>query len=160
MKTKTVALKEEQNVKAKRKAVEYTLKANKTEFDRVQLRGAESAVKYLRHFFFDDISIYESCFMMLLNRSNTVIGYVKISQGGITGTVVDPLLVAKYAIDSLAKGVVLCHNHPSGQLRPSDGDDAITFKVKGGLDMFGITLLDHIILTEAGYYSYADEGRI
>ena len=144
----------------KSKAVEYTLKANKTEFEKVKITSSYDSVKYLRQFFFDDISIYESFFLMLLNRSNTVIGYVKISQGGITGTVCDPLLVAKYAIDSLAKGVILCHNHPSGQLIASEQDNSITRKVKEGLKLFDISVLDHIILTEDSYYSYADEGTL
>jgi DNA repair protein RadC len=144
----------------KSKAVEYTLKANKTEFEKVKITSSYDSVKYLRQFFFDDISIYESFFLMLLNRSNTVIGYVKISQGGITGTVCDPLLVAKYAIDSLAKGVILCHNHPSGQLIASEQDNSITKKVKEGLKLFDISVLDHIILTEDSYYSYADEGTL
>lgn len=144
----------------KSKAVEYTLKANKSEFEKVKISSSYDSVKYLRQFFFDDINIYESFFLMLLNRSNTVIGYVKISQGGITGTVCDPLLVAKYAIDSLAKGVILCHNHPSGQLIPSEQDNAITRKIKEGLKLFDISVLDHIILTEDSYYSYADEGNI
>lgn len=144
----------------KSKAVEYTLKANKTEFEKVKISSSYDSVKYLRQFFFDDINIYESFFLMLLNRSNTVIGYVKISQGGITGTVCDPLLVAKYAIDSLAKGVILCHNHPSGQLIPSEQDNAITRKIKEGLKLFDISVLDHIILTEDSYYSYSDEGNI
>jgi DNA repair protein RadC len=144
----------------KGKAVEYTLKANKTEFEKVKITSSYDSVKYLRQFFFDDISIYESFFLMLLNRSNTVIGYVKISQGGISGTVCDPLLVAKYAIDSLAKGVILCHNHPSGQLIASEQDDSITRKVKEGLKLFDISVLDHIILTEDSYYSYADEGTL
>ena len=144
----------------KGKAVEYTLKANKTEFEKVKITSSYDSVKYLRQFFFDDISIYESFFLMLLNRSNTVIGYVKISQGGITGTVCDPLLVAKYAIDSLAKGVILCHNHPSGQLIASEQDNSITRKVKEGLKLFDISVLDHIILTEDSYYSYADEGTL
>jgi DNA repair protein RadC len=144
----------------KSKAVEYRLKANKTEFEKVKITSSYDSVKYLRQFFFDDISIYESFFLMLLNRSNTVIGYVKISQGGITGTVCDPLLVAKYAIDSLAKGVILCHNHPSGQLIASEQDNSITRKVKEGLKLFDISVLDHIILTEDSYYSYADEGTL
>lgn len=144
----------------KGKAVEYTLKANKTEFEKVKITSSYDSVKYLRQFFFDDISIYESFFLMLLNRSNTVIGYVKISQGGISGTVCDPLLVAKYAIDSLAKGVILCHNHPSGQLIASEQDNSITKKVKEGLKLFDISVLDHIILTEDSYYSYADEGTL
>jgi DNA repair protein RadC len=86
--------------------------------------------------------------------------YAKISQGGITGTVVDPRLVAKYAVESLAVGVILAHNHPSGNLKPSTPDKVLTDKVKEGLKYLDIKLLDHIILTNDGYYSMMEEGDL
>lgn len=141
-----------------KKATIYSLKKTESEFEKVKIQSSNDSVKYLRQFYLDDIGIYESFFLMLLNRANQVIGYVKISQGGVTGTVVDPILVAKYAIDSLAKGVILCHNHPSGNLNPSDADRQITEKIKQGLKLFDISVLDHIILTENSYYSFCDEG--
>lgn len=141
-----------------KKATIYSLKKTESEFEKVKISSSYDSVKYLRQFYLDDICIYESFFLMMLNRANQVIGYVKISQGGITGTVVDPILVAKYAIDSLAKCVILCHNHPSGNLNPSDADINLTAKIKQGLKLFDITVLDHIIITENSYYSFADEG--
>jgi len=141
-----------------KKATIYSLKKTESEFEKVKITSSADSVRYLRQFYLDDIGIYESFFLMLLNRPNQVIGYVKISQGGITGTVVDPILVAKYAIDSLSKGVILCHNHPSGNLNPSDADRQITEKIKQGLKLFDISVLDHIILTENSYYSFCDEG--
>ena len=95
---------------------------------------------------------------MTLNNSNETTGYFKISQGGITGTVVDIRIIAKYAIENLATGVILAHNHPSGKLMPSEADKQITRKVKDALKMFDIQVMDHLILTEQSYYSFADEG--
>ena len=75
-------------------------------------------------------TIYESVFILLLNRHNNTIGYAKISQGGVTGTVIDVKIIAKYIIDSLASGLILAHNHPSGNTRASSEDINITNKVK------------------------------
>ena len=86
------------------------------------------------------------------------VGSYKVSQGGITGTVADPRLIIKKALDILATGIVICHNHPSGTLKPSTADEQITKKIKEGCSYFDIRLLDHIILTETGFYSFMDEG--
>ena len=93
-----------------------------------------------------------------MNNSNETTGYFKISQGGITWTLVDIRIVAKYAIENLATGVILAHNHPSGELMPSEADRQITKKIKDALKMFDIQVMDHLILTEQSYYSFADEG--
>ena len=136
----------------------YDLRKSETGFARVAIRSSKDAADFIRQFYSDDIGIFESFFLLLLDQSNTTTGYAKISQGGIAGTVVDPRIVAKYAIESLSPSVVLCHNHPSGNLKPSDADIAITNKIKAGLQLFDITVLDHIILTEDSYTSFADEG--
>ena len=136
----------------------YDLRKSETGFARVAIRSSKDAADFIRQFYSDDIGIFESFFLLLLDQSNTTTGYAKISQGGIAGTVVDPRIVAKYAIESLSPSVVLCHNHPSGNLKPSDSDIAITNKIKAGLQLFDITVLDHIILTEDSYTSFADEG--
>lgn len=136
----------------------YELKKLETEFPRVQITCSKVAADFIREFYADDIGIFESFFILLLDQNNTTVGYAKISQGGIAGTVVDKTIVAKYAVDSLARGVVLAHNHPSGNLKPSEADVTITRDIKAGLDLFGITVLDHIILTETAYTSLADDG--
>jgi DNA repair protein RadC len=136
----------------------YELKKNSTEFERVRITGSTVAEQFIRKFYSDDIGIFESFFILMVDQSNHTIGYAKISQGGVAGTVVDPIIVAKYAIDSLSKGVILAHNHPSGNLTPSEADRTITNKIKAGLDLFDITVLDHIILTEDSFTSFADEG--
>jgi DNA repair protein RadC len=136
----------------------YELKKNSTEFERVRITGSTVAEQFIRKFYSDDIGIFESFFILMVDQSNHTIGYAKISQGGVAGTVVDPIIVAKYAIDSLSKGVILAHNHPSGNLTPSEADRTITNKIKAGLNLFDITVLDHIILTEDSFTSFADEG--
>ncbi len=138
----------------------YELRKMDTDFKRIKIHISKEASDFIRQFYSDDIGIFESFFLLLLDQSNSTIGYVKISQGGITGTVVDPLLVAKYVIDSLAKGVILAHNHPSGNLSPSRQDLDITERIKKGLNLFDVQVFDHIILTEEGYKSFSDDGLI
>lgn len=144
----------------KQTAKRFEIRANKTDFQKVQIKQSKDSVDFIRQFYFDDIEIYESFFLLLLNRANNTIGYTKISQGGIAGTVVDMSIVAKYAIDTLASNVILCHNHPSGNLTPSQADKQLTEKVKQGLKLFDINVLDHVILTSDKYYSFADEGLL
>ncbi len=137
---------------------EITLSAKKSEFNTCKITSSRSAADCIRQFYGSDIGLFESFFLLLLNRGNKTIGYVKISQGGVCGTVVDPKIVAKYAIDSLASSVILCHNHPSGELRPSMADQDITRKIVEGLNLFDIQTLDHIILSDDGFFSFQDDG--
>ena len=137
-----------------------TLKLEKTDFISIKITGSGPAYNQIRQFYFDDLELFESFFILLVNRGNQTTGYVKISQGGTAGTVVDPKIVAKYAIDSLAAGVILAHNHPSGNIQPSESDKAITNKIRDGLKLFDITTLDHIILGGERYFSFADEGLL
>lgn len=138
----------------------YELKKTKTTFPVVAISQSIDAANFIREFYSDDIEIFESAFILLLNRANKTIGYAKISQGGITGTVIDVKLICKYVVDSLASGVILCHNHPSGNLQPSNQDKEITIKVKQALGLLDSILLDHIILTKESYTSLKDEGII
>lgn len=144
----------------KKKAVEYTIKATKQDFSIAKIQSAEDAFNFAKQFYFDDINIYESCFIMLMNHASNVMGYAKISQGGICSTMVDVRLIAKYAIDTLATSVILVHNHPSGSLNPSYEDDKLTNAVKKGLELLNIKLLDHLVISEERYYSYAEEGKL
>jgi DNA repair protein RadC len=138
----------------------YEIKANKSDFKNVKITSAKDASEYARQFYFDDIEIFESCFIIMLNRANNTIGYAKISQGGISGTVIDVKIIAKLAVDSLASGIIMVHNHPSGNTRPSDEDLKITKKCKDGLSILDVNVLDHIILTSESYTSLADEGLL
>jgi len=145
----------------KESAVEYTLKKKKMDgFRRAKITTSRGAANYARNFYSDDIGIYESTFILMFDRSMNTIGYAKISQGGVSGTVVDIRIILKYAVESLATGVMLFHNHPSGSLNPSPQDINITKKLQEAMRWMDILLLDHIILTEDAYYSFADEGVV
>lgn len=103
---------------------------------------------------------HEEFWILFLNRSNKVINRMKLSQGGISGTVTDVRLVMKKAIEYLASGIIVCHNHPSGNLNPSESDTRITQKIKEAGNIMDIQLLDHLIVTEKEYYSFADNGLL
>jgi DNA repair protein RadC len=102
----------------------------------------------------------EEFWIILLNRSNKIIERQKISQGGISGTVTDIRIILKTALEKLASSVILCHNHPSGNPKPSDADISLTQKIKESGKIMDISILDHIIITDGTYYSFADEGLI
>jgi DNA repair protein RadC len=144
----------------KRTTPGFTIKKNKSEqqFETVKICNSQNCYDYIKQFYGDDLEVWESFFILLLNRNNHTIGYAKISQGGIAGTIVDVKIIAKYCIDSLASACVLAHNHPSGNLQPSQADKDITQKVKKALELLEVTVLDHVILTTEGYYSFADNG--
>lgn len=103
---------------------------------------------------------HEEFWIVLLNRSNKIIDRIKISQGGIAGTVTDVRLILRTALEKLASAIILCHNHPSGNQKPSEADINITQKIKESGSLMDINLLDHIIITDGTYYSFADEGII
>ena len=103
---------------------------------------------------------HEEFWVMFLNRANKILSWQKLSQGGISGTVIDVRLIIKQAINALASAMIICHNHPSGNLKPSEADIAITKKIKDAGKIVDIPLLDHIIVAEGGSYSFADEGII
>ena len=103
---------------------------------------------------------HEEFWVLLLNRANRVIDTIKVSQGGTSATVVDVKLVMRSALQQLASAVILCHNHPSNNLNPSQADDRVTEKIKSAAALFDISVLDHIIVGEDGYFSYVDEGRL
>jgi DNA repair protein RadC len=103
---------------------------------------------------------HEEFWILFLNRSNKVINRMKLSQGGLSGTVTDVRMVMKKAIEYLASGIIVCHNHPSGNLNPSESDSKITQKIKEAGGLMDIQLLDHIIVSGNDYYSFADNGML
>ena len=103
---------------------------------------------------------HEEFWILFLNRSNRVIDRMKLSQGGISGTVTDVRIIMKKAVEFLASAIIVCHNHPSGNLNPSDADSKITGKIKEAGSIMDIQLLDHIIISGKDYYSFADNGLI
>ncbi|MFH2141796.1 MAG: DNA repair protein RadC [Bacteroidota bacterium] len=103
---------------------------------------------------------HEEFWILLLNQSNKIIESVKISQGGITGTVTDVRIILHECITKRATSVILCHNHPSGNIQPSEQDILITKKLKNAGELVDVKVIDHIIVTDHSYYSFADEGMI
>ena len=129
---------------------------------RPQVKTSKDAFElFMEHWDLDSIEHVEEFKLMLLTRSNKVLGIASISKGGITGTVTDVRIILRYALKSNASGIIICHNHPSGNLQPSESDLAITRKVKDSAFLMDIQLLDHlIIIPEGRYYSMADDGKI
>ena len=144
----------------KRMLNEFSLTLKKSDFHSSKIGGSHDSFDVIKNFYHDDMEIYESFFILLLNRANNSIGYVKISQGGITGTVVDPRIIAKYVLESMASGIILAHNHPSGNKKPSESDISLTKKLKECLSYCECSVLDHLIMTSEGYLSFADEGLL
>jgi len=103
---------------------------------------------------------YEAFYILLLNRANKVIREIMISEGGFSGTVADPKKIFKIALENNASGVILCHNHPSGNIQPSDADTKLTKKLRSAGEMLDLPVIDHIIIGEENYYSFADENTL
>jgi len=147
-------------MEAKQKTIKlFEIKKIKTDFESKKILSSEDGFNFIKKFYGDDIDVFESFFILLLNRANNTIGYAKISQGGICGTVVDVKIIAKYVVDSLASGVILAHNHPSGNMKASEEDINMTKKIVGGLKFLDAIVLDHLILCgDDHYFSLADNG--
>ncbi|MEM9822825.1 MAG: DNA repair protein RadC [Bacteroidota bacterium] len=125
---------------------------------RKQIRSSSDAYKVMSPLLAD--LKHEEFWVILLNRSNRIIGKEQVSTGGIASTVVDAKMVYQRSVIELATSIVLCHNHPSGNLRPSKADIDLTQKLVRGGAALDITILDHLIISELGYYSFADEGML
>jgi DNA repair protein RadC len=98
--------------------------------------------------------------VLFLNRANKINHFEIISEGGITGTVADPRVILRKALEEDAVNIILCHNHPSGSLKPSRADEQLTSKIREAARLLDIAVIDHIIVSETGYYSFADEGLL
>ncbi len=122
-----------------------------------KFKDSNQVYKILYPFFENVIDHHESFKILLCDNNNRVLGIHQISEGGLTGTVVDIRIIAQSIILSNAKAIVLAHNHPSGNLKPSSQDIKITSKIKDMCKIIEVNLLDHIILTSNGYYSFADD---
>ncbi|MCW3785523.1 RadC family protein [Plebeiibacterium sediminum] len=126
--------------------------------EKTQIRSSHDVFE-LMHPVLSDLP-HEEFWIIFLNRANKVISSRKISQGGLSGTVIDTRIIMKSALEQLASSIILCHNHPSGNKLPSQQDKSITSKLKEAGKIMDIPVLDHIIVTDGGYYSFADEGEI
>jgi len=127
-----------------------------TYLEKTVIKSSADIAQYLRATI-KDFS-YEVFGVLFLNKANKINHFEIISRGGITGTVADPRIILKKALEEDATSIVLCHNHPSGNLKPSRADQELTFKIKEAARFFDIIVMDHIIVSEEGYYSFADEG--
>lgn len=123
-----------------------------------KIRSAGDAFKAIRYHF-QNLN-HEEFFVFLLNRANRITNFKRISMGGTSGTFVDPKLIFKYAITHYASGIIVAHNHPSGQLKPSDSDIRITDRIAATGKVLEIPLLDHLIITDENYYSFNDNGLL
>lgn len=108
-------------------------------------------------YFLSDIH-YESFLLVLLNRANKVIKKIPVSEGGVSGTVADPKKIFQIALENRASSIILCHNHPSGNIQPSEADKKLTMKLKQAGQFLDLPILDHLIIGEENYFSFADEG--
>lgn len=151
----------EQNKLLKVSEVQLTYKPNFKPANRPQIKSSQDCYDILiGHWNFGLISFLEEFKIILLNRNNRVLGLVDVSMGGVSGTIVDPKVVFAIALKANSSGLILCHNHPSGNLKPSDADIKLTAKLKEGAKLLEIEIHDHLIISENGYYSMADDGII
>ena len=129
--------------------------------ERPQITSSQDAYEILLHYWDQDkIDLLEEFKVLYLNRSNRVLQIVPLSQGGISGTVADPRLILAGALRVAACSICLAHNHPSTSLKPSHADDELTQKIKMAASFHDIKVIDHIIVTSEGYFSFSDEGLL
>ena len=140
--------------------IQVTYKPNTQKAERHKVTGSHAAYEVLKLAFADDLEFFESFKILLLNNANEVLGISTISKGGITGTIVDIRLILSRALAANATSLILAHNHPSGNLRPSQADEKITAKIKKAAEYLDIKVLDHLIVTAEGFHSFADNGQI
>lgn len=139
----------------------YKRKAKCKVSERPKVESSSDCYEILIHYWDDNkIELLEEFKVLFLNRSNRVLQIISISQGGITGTVADPRLILASALKVASCSIVLSHNHPSGNLKPSRADEELTQKIKCAAAYHDIKILDHLIISTEGYYSFADEGLL
>ncbi|MEN0006320.1 MAG: DNA repair protein RadC [Bacteroidota bacterium] len=126
--------------------------------ERPQIKSSSDAFNVIAPLLMD--LPHEEFWLLLLNRANRVLSRLRVSSGGITGTVVDARVVFRKAIEGQACTIILTHNHPSGNLNPSQADIDLTKKLKAAGQTLDINVIDHLIISEKGYYSFADEGKL
>ncbi len=138
-------------------ALELGRRRNYSDIPEKQQISSSKDVYDFFHPLLSDLS-HEEFWVLFLNRSNKIMAKYKLSQGGVAGTVIDIRLILKPAIELLASGIIICHNHPSGNSNPSENDKRITEKLKSSASQMDIKLLDHIVVCENSYFSFCDEN--
>ena len=140
-------------------AMELTRRrTNVQSIKRTVIRKSDDVYEHMKPYLLD--LIHEEFWVLFLNRANAIVKTSKISSGGMTGTVVDPRLLFREALENLANSIILVHNHPSGTLKPSEADEKLTKKIAKAGELLDIQILDHLIFTNQGFYSFADHGTI
>jgi len=124
-----------------------------------QVTSSSDVTNFIRERILKGIEIQEHFIALYLNQANKIIGYYHHSTGTINATMVDTEIVAAVALKTLAKSVIISHNHPSGNLQPSEADRTMTKRIKEALKLFDVMLIDHIIVTKSGYYSFAERDE-
>lgn len=139
--------------------IQLSYKSNVKPSQRPKISRSRDAFEVLKSSWNEStIDLFEEFKVMFTNRANKVLGIMEVSIGGISGTVADPRLIFIGALKAGASGMIVSHNHPSGNVNPSQADIQLTQKLKEGGKLLEIQLLDHIIMTSESYYSFADEG--
>jgi DNA repair protein RadC len=139
----------------------YKRKVNCKMSERPVISSSQDAYEVFIHYWSDDkVELLEEFKVIFLNQANRVLKIFSVSHGGITGTVADPRLILAAAIKVACCGMIIAHNHPSGNLKPSKADLDLTQKIREAAKFFDIKLLDHLIICTEGYYSFADDGAV
>ena len=152
MKTNTLVIKE----------MEISYKPSKKVYDREEIVGSAAAHHVIKKLYNQKtLSCQEEFIVLYMNNANIPIGYYRASKGGLTSTTADVRLILSVALKCMATAIIISHNHPSGNLRPSTADKVITIKISQACKFLEISLLDHIIVTpHSGYYSFSDHGKL
>lgn len=140
------------------KEVKITLEKKNEGPEVFKVTSPETAFNALKQIIGDSIDVYETVIVVFFNINSESIGWMKVSQGGINQSVVDLRLIFSAALQCLATGIIMCHNHPSGNLVPSSDDIKITKRIEEAGNIFSIKLFDHIIISDKSYYSFKNEG--
>lgn len=141
--------------------VELIYKSKVKASERPKITCAKDAYEiFLKHWDADRLEFVEEFKVLLINRANKVLGICSLSSGNVSGTIADPKQVFTAALKANASYVMVCHNHPSGNLKPSHADEVLTHKMREAGRFLDLPLLDHLIIAAEGYFSFADEGLI
>jgi DNA repair protein RadC len=138
--------------------ISYSAKFKASEMKKIS--SSRDAYEIFLNIFDHNLDYKECFFILLLNRANKVLGYNKVSEGGLSGTVADPKIIFQTALKANACALILGHNHPSGNIAPSDADIKLTRKLKNAGEFLDLPVLDHLIISSENYYSFADEGTL
>ena len=142
------------------KLMEITVSYNTNNQEKVKITSLKEAYDFvIKNWNFDLIEFQEECKIILMNKGNFVLGFYELSKGGIDSSVVDIRIILSIALKCHATQLILVHNHPSGNLNPSSSDEKITKNLKIACELLNISLLDHLIITKNGYYSFNKENH-